>query len=185
VVGSCKHGNERLSSIKVGNFLTSWATINFFSWTLHHEVNQSLLRQKITWSFVLLRLCSLQYAREKLKRTLCFVMSFPVDHSYRYSKSPYNSYLQQLSLAFNHCRRIWTQVKRNEVPNTTELLSQIYNDVITTWQRKWRMRCGGHIVISRELCPHWWCFRLTDKPNSNACLSATSVSHNISDGVVR
>jgi len=35
VVGFCKHGNEPLGCIKVGNFLTSWATIKFSRTLLH------------------------------------------------------------------------------------------------------------------------------------------------------
>jgi hypothetical protein len=39
VAGSCEHGNETSGSIMVGNFLSSWVTINFSRRTLLHEVS--------------------------------------------------------------------------------------------------------------------------------------------------
>lgn len=45
-VGFCEHNKELPVSIKEGNFLNSWGTINFSSCTLRHEVSYNGLIMK-------------------------------------------------------------------------------------------------------------------------------------------
>jgi hypothetical protein len=44
VEGSCEHDNEPSSSMKLGNFLTSWATISFSGMTLRGYVASNEIR---------------------------------------------------------------------------------------------------------------------------------------------